>query len=163
MKHQKGPDDKHSYAHVASLLGMKSISPRAIAYTAVQVSDHFPNCFGDGTDLMLSCGLLCRAVPPGTLLMMILTIKHSIITSLCSLRIVTLNGRRNLLTNFSYGGISECFPESISKIFNATPGSSVFGRKNASTYRPQAVEKKLVALTLRKHRDRTAGSGSSHV
>ncbi|KAL4070120.1 hypothetical protein V8B97DRAFT_2024139 [Scleroderma yunnanense] len=38
---------------------------------------------------------------------------------------------------------------------------SFFGCKNASTYCPQATEKKLVALTLRKWHDRVAASRSS--
>ena len=37
-KRQRGSSEKRSQAHVATLIGMKSVSPRAIAYTAVQVS-----------------------------------------------------------------------------------------------------------------------------
>ena len=37
-KRQRGSNEKRSRAHVAALIGMKSVSPRAIAYTAVQVS-----------------------------------------------------------------------------------------------------------------------------
>ena len=37
-KHQRGSSEKRSQAHVAALIRMKSVSPRAIAYTAVQVS-----------------------------------------------------------------------------------------------------------------------------
>ena len=38
LKRQRGSNEKHSRAHVAALIGMKAVSPRAIAYTAVQVS-----------------------------------------------------------------------------------------------------------------------------
>ncbi|KAI6100061.1 hypothetical protein EDD16DRAFT_1443568, partial [Pisolithus croceorrhizus] len=38
LKCQKGPSDRCSCSHVASLIGMKSVAPHAIAYTAVQVS-----------------------------------------------------------------------------------------------------------------------------
>ena len=39
LKRQKGLSEKHTRAHVAALLGMKSIEPHAIAYTAVQVGN----------------------------------------------------------------------------------------------------------------------------
>ncbi|KAI6015757.1 hypothetical protein BKA83DRAFT_4498437 [Pisolithus microcarpus] len=38
LKCQKGPTNKRARSNVASLIGMKSIAPRAIAYTVVQVS-----------------------------------------------------------------------------------------------------------------------------
>ena len=38
LKRQRGSSEKRSRAHVAALIGMKAVSPRAIAYTAVQVS-----------------------------------------------------------------------------------------------------------------------------
>ncbi|KAI6157033.1 hypothetical protein BKA82DRAFT_4509570 [Pisolithus tinctorius] len=43
-KRRKGLNDKRSRAHVAALLGMKSICPRAIAYTAVQLRFALSSC-----------------------------------------------------------------------------------------------------------------------
>ncbi|KAL4073617.1 hypothetical protein J3A83DRAFT_4370904 [Scleroderma citrinum] len=43
-KHQKGPGDKCSCTHVASLLGMKSVFPCVIAYTAVQLWFTLSSC-----------------------------------------------------------------------------------------------------------------------
>ena len=37
-KRRRGSSEKRSRAYIAALIGMKSVSPRAIAYTAVQVS-----------------------------------------------------------------------------------------------------------------------------
>ena len=37
-KRQRGTSEKRTRSHVATLIGMKSVSPRAIAYAAVQVS-----------------------------------------------------------------------------------------------------------------------------
>ncbi|KIO00463.1 hypothetical protein M404DRAFT_16375 [Pisolithus tinctorius Marx 270] len=41
---ETGLNNKHSQAHVAMLLGMKSICPRAIAYTAVQLRFALSSC-----------------------------------------------------------------------------------------------------------------------
>lgn len=43
-KRRKGPSDRRSRAHVASLIGMKSVAPRAIAYTAVQLRFALSSC-----------------------------------------------------------------------------------------------------------------------
>ncbi|KAI5981102.1 hypothetical protein EDD15DRAFT_2416898 [Pisolithus albus] len=44
LKRRKGPSDRRSRSHVASLIGMKSVSPRAIAYTAVQLRFALSSC-----------------------------------------------------------------------------------------------------------------------
>ncbi|KAL4068796.1 hypothetical protein V8B97DRAFT_2024710 [Scleroderma yunnanense] len=44
LKHQKGLSENHTQAHVAALLGMKSIKPHAIAYTAVQLHFALSSC-----------------------------------------------------------------------------------------------------------------------
>ena len=36
-KKNRGPSDRRTRAHMAARIGMKSVSPRAIAYIAVQV------------------------------------------------------------------------------------------------------------------------------
>ncbi|KIM62962.1 hypothetical protein SCLCIDRAFT_24554 [Scleroderma citrinum Foug A] len=43
-KRQKGLSEKRTRAHVAALLGMKSVDPRAIAYTAVQLRFALSSC-----------------------------------------------------------------------------------------------------------------------
>ncbi|KIK21883.1 hypothetical protein PISMIDRAFT_103324, partial [Pisolithus microcarpus 441] len=44
LKHRKGPTDKRTRSNVASLIGMKSVAPRAIAYTAVQLRFTLSSC-----------------------------------------------------------------------------------------------------------------------
>ncbi|KAI6118548.1 hypothetical protein EDD16DRAFT_1480970 [Pisolithus croceorrhizus] len=44
LKHQKGPSDRHSHSHVASLIGMKSVAPCTIAYTVVQLQFSLSSC-----------------------------------------------------------------------------------------------------------------------
>ncbi|KIM50306.1 hypothetical protein SCLCIDRAFT_34424 [Scleroderma citrinum Foug A] len=43
-KRQRGSSEKHSRAHVATLIRMKSVSPRAIAYTVVQLRFALSSC-----------------------------------------------------------------------------------------------------------------------
>ncbi|KIM70500.1 hypothetical protein SCLCIDRAFT_101205, partial [Scleroderma citrinum Foug A] len=43
-KCRKGPSEKRSQAHVAALIGMKCVSPHAIAYTAVQLWFALSSC-----------------------------------------------------------------------------------------------------------------------
>lgn len=44
LKRRKGLSDRRSRSHVASLIGMKSVAPRAIAYTAVQLRFALSSC-----------------------------------------------------------------------------------------------------------------------
>ena len=64
-KHQKGLSEKHTQAHVAALLGMKSINPRAIAYTAVQVGNTCNDMVKVLVDWIASCVLLYPAAMLG--------------------------------------------------------------------------------------------------
>ena len=96
---------------------MKSVAPRAIAYTAVQVSKLLtPQTVAD---LVSSCDLLCRAVPLGVSSMRILTMKHSTATLFPSLKIAVHNRRRQKSQNFSFGGIGRLLPAGTFNISNA--------------------------------------------
>ncbi|KAI6158287.1 hypothetical protein BKA82DRAFT_4415306 [Pisolithus tinctorius] len=122
-KHRKGLNDKRSRAHVAALLGMKSICPRAIAYTAVQLRFALSSCN--------------------------------------SWRIVDEDFDyekfyNNMITFFK----DVHTPQEQVEISNLLLwwNRSVFGRANASIYRPQATGKMSVASTLRKRREKAAAS-----
>ncbi|KIM63189.1 hypothetical protein SCLCIDRAFT_24545 [Scleroderma citrinum Foug A] len=123
-KCQKGLSEKHTRAHVAALLGMKSIDPRVIAYTAVQL--HFA---------LSSCNAWC----------------------LIDEDFDYVKFYKNILLFFE----DTCTiweKDEISDLLYWW-NRSVFGRSNASVYCPQPVEKKSVASTLRKQRERLAARG----
>ncbi|KIM65853.1 hypothetical protein SCLCIDRAFT_92329, partial [Scleroderma citrinum Foug A] len=44
LKRQRGPSDKSTRSHVATIIGMKSVAPRVIAYTAVQLRLALSSC-----------------------------------------------------------------------------------------------------------------------
>ena len=66
LKCQKGLSEKCTRAHVAALLGMKSVDPHVIAYTAVQVGNTCNGMVKVLVDWIASCILLYPAAMLGT-------------------------------------------------------------------------------------------------
>ncbi|KAI6164767.1 hypothetical protein EDD17DRAFT_1506196 [Pisolithus thermaeus] len=133
LKRRKGPTDKRTRSNVVSLIGMKSITPRAIAYTAVQVK-------GGRLNIKLQFAL----------------------SSCMSWRIVDEDFNYEAFYNNIASFFEDCYTEQ-EKVETAKLllwwNRSVFGHMNTSTYRPQAMEKMSVASTLRKRRRGAAWSG----
>ena len=102
----------------------------------------------------VSCDVPYRPVLTGAWSTTILIFRIFIITSLHSLKIVTLMQVGWKLTSFFSGGIGSCLPQCLDRkgLMHIMLDSSAFADTNVSDYRPQSSENKSVALTLRKHR-----------
>ena len=109
LKRQKGLSEKCTQAHVAALLGMKSVEPRAIAYTAVQVGNTCNDVVKVLVDWIASCILLYRAAMPGASLMKTSTMQRFTRISYSSLRMLVQCGKRTKLLTSSTGGIGWLF------------------------------------------------------
>ena len=109
LKHQKGLSEKRTQAHVAALLGMKSVKPHAITYTAVQVGNTCNDVVKVLVDWIASCILLYRAAMPGTSLMKTSTMQSFTRTSYSSSRMLVQRGKRTKILTFSTGGIGWLF------------------------------------------------------
>jgi len=108
LKKRQKYDERRTRCHVASLVGMKSVRPRAIAYIAVQV------CLvclfsvnAHSIHTYVSFVLLCPAVVVGGSLMANSTTMTFITTLLISLRMPKLRGRRRLFKISYCGGTGQ--------------------------------------------------------
>ena len=109
LKCQKGLSEKHTRAHVAALLGMKSVEPHAIAYTAVQVGNTCNDVVKVLVDWIASCILLYRAAMPGTSSMKTSTMQSFTRISYSSSRMLVQRRKRTKLLTSSTGGIGWLF------------------------------------------------------
>lgn len=157
LKKRQKYDERRTRCHVASLVGMKSVCPRAIAYIAVQVcllsfeisfyvNAHFTHSY-------VSFVLLCPAVIVGELLTANSTMMTFTTTSLISLRIPELQERRRLFKICYCGGTGQLhWLISILTIRLNCERRQIFGRATVLEYHPQDVHKLSVGLSLQKGR-----------
>ena len=157
LKHQKGSNEKHNRSHVAALLGMKSVSPRAIAYIAVQVGQCLQR--RDKGLGWLDCQL--RFVLSSCNCWCIIDEDFDY-QKFYSNIILFFEGVRTTQEKKEISDLLFWWNQCVFLFYlwaaNACwcLASSVFGHVNASTYRPQAIENRSVASTLRKQCERLA-------